>query len=429
MKKTITLLLILVICVGAFGVIAAASGSAATLTGPSTVRAGDTITLTFKVSGSGIYGFSGALSYDKSVLEMKGEPTSKVSSPWMVEFAGDAFVAYDNNLSKPINSNTTIFTVKFKVKDNVAVGTKITVSCTGLTTSDGKSDTKIADATYAVTIAPPMSSDNNLKGITVEGATLAPAFSADVTAYTVTVPFEISKLELKATAKDSKATVSVDSPALKPGGTTDVTITVTAENGAKKVYTITVTREQDPNYVPSANNELASIVVDGFLLSPIFSSEVLDYVIWLPYETESVVVSGVPVDELASVQVVGGENLLPGEDNVIQVICIAENGEQREYTVIAKRAAAHGNEPTVPAPTDPSTPVDPSEPTVPSEPSVPTEPTEPSAPQGTEPKPTEPVTTPGENDKDGVPVLLVFMIACVCLAAGLGVGFVIGRKN
>lgn len=52
--------------------------------------------------------------------------------------------------------------------------------------------------------------------------------------------------------------------------------------------------------------------------------------------------------------------MLAGADNEVKVICTAENGTEKVYTVIAKRAASHDGsaEPTEPgtAPTDPDVP-------------------------------------------------------------------------
>ena len=430
MKKIVTLALALILCLNMLSVFAFAATASASLTGPDTVRAGDTITLTFKLKGDGIFGASGTLSYDSSQLEMKGTDV-KVKSPWAVEFNGDNFVAYDNNLENPIKKETSLFTVKFKVKSTVAVGTKISVSYTDVKASDGSADTNIGKVTYSATIAAPKSTDNTLKSLTVSNATISPAFSSDVTSYTAEVPFEVEKLDVKATANDSKAKVSIESPALKPGGTTKVTVTVTAESGDKKTYTISVKRAQDPNYVPSGENDLASITVEGFLLSPVFSADNQSYVIWLPYEVDSVVVSGTAAHKLASVEVVGGANLVAGADNEIQVICIAENGDQKVYTVIAKRAAAHGQEPTEPTvpPTEPTEPA-PTDP-APTEPTQPT-PTEPQAtqPQGTEPKPSQPQ---GGDEQPapsgGIQAWVLIVVGVVCLAGGLGAGIVIGKKK
>ena len=357
MKKILFTIVVLIICFTfLLPLTVTAANASATLAGPNAVRAGDTITLTFHLNGTGLYGASGTLNYDSSQLTLTGTQ-KKIGNGWEVEFNGNTFVAIDNNMATPINSNTALFTATFKVNSNLSVGAVINISCTDVTGSDGKADAKIGTVTYSRTIAAPLSKDNALKSLTVSNATISPAFSSNTTSYTAEVPFDVSKLNVSATANDSKAKVSINSPNLRPGGTTDVTVTVTAENGSAKTYTITVKRAQDPNYVASSNNDLSGITVDGFLLSPLFTANNTRYVIWLPYETDSVTVSGTASDSKASVTVEGGSGLKAGVDNEIKVICTAEDGTQKIYTVIAKRAAAHdgSTEPTDP-PTEPSQP-------------------------------------------------------------------------
>lgn len=404
MKRITSLVIVLLLCISLFAVTASAASASASLTGPGTVRAGDTITLTFHLSGSGIFGASGTLSYDGSQLTLTGT-SQKIGNGWAVEFNGNNFVAYDNNLASPINSNTALFTATFKV-GNVAVGTAINVSYTSVAASDGTADANIGTVTYSTTIAAPLSTDNTLASLTVSNATIGPAFSAGTTSYTAEVPFEVSKLNVSAVANDSKAKVSVNSPNLTPNGTTKVTVTVTAENGSKKTYTISVKRAQDPNYVASNNNNLSGISVDGFLLSPVFSAENTQYVIWLPYETENVTVSGTAVDSKASVTVEGGTGLKAGQDNEIKVICTAEDGTVKIYTVIAKRAAAHDGS------------VDPTEPA--------TEPTEPSA-SATEP--TEPQSLADTENSGGIAWWVLLIVAILCLAGGGIVGIFLKEKE
>ena len=412
MKRFISLTLIVILCMSLFAVTAFAASASASLTGPGTVRAGDTVTLTFSLNGTGIFGASGVLSYDTSQLTLTGT-SQNIGNGWVVEFSGNNFVAYDNNLAKPINRNTALFTVSFKVNSSLATDTAIHVSYTGVTASDGSADANIGTVTYSVAVAAPLSSDNTLKSLTASNTTISPAFSAGTTSYTAEVPFEVSKLDIKAEANDGRAKVSVNSPELTPNGTTNVTITVTAENGSKKTYTIAVKRAQDPNYVPNSNNDLTGITVDGFQLSPVFSAENTQYVIWLPYETESVSISGTASDSKASVTVEGGSGLVAGADNEIKVICTAEDGTQKVYTVIAKRAAAH----------DGST-----EPTVP-----PTEPTEPNT-EPSNPEPTEPATIPTEPQAPagtcncGILWWVLLIVGVLCLAVGAAAGIFMDKK-
>jgi hypothetical protein len=403
--------------------VTAFAANTAELAGPKTVRAGDTITLTFKMNGSGLMGAElDAPSYDKSQLELV-KKEQKIGGDWKVEFTDSRIVIYDDRQETPINKSTSIFSYTFKVK-NLAVGTKITVSLTNVILSDGKNDASVGTVSYAATIAQPLSKDNALKSLTVSNATINPAFAPDITSYTAEVPFEVSKLNVSAVANDTKAKVSVNSPNLTPNGTTQVTVTVTAENGSTKVYTIAVKRANDPNYVPSSNNDLSGITVEGFLLSPVFSVDQMEYVVWLPYETESVKVAGTAADSLASVRVEGGDNLTAGADNVINVICVAEDGTEKAYTVVAKRAAAHGA-----APDDPTQPSEPTEPTAPTNPTEPINPTTPNtSTEPTNPTPTTP-SVKDNNQSTGGNLLLAVIVGVVCLAVGLVGGLLIGKKK
>lgn len=408
MKKLISIALIAVLCVSLLAINAFAANTA-TLDGPAAIRAGDTITLTFKMNGSGLLGAEmDAPTYDKSQLELVGKKKT-IGGDWKVEFTDTRIVVYDDQQATPINKNTSIFTYTFKVK-KLAVGTKVTVSLTNVTLSDGKKDSPVGTVSYTATIAQPLATDNALKSLTVSNATISPAFDPNTTSYTAEVPFEVSQLDVKATANDSKAKVSINSPNLTPNGTTKVTVTVTAENGSTKTYTISVKRANDPNYVPSGNNDLSGITVDGYVLSPVFSADNTSYIVWLPYETESVIVTGTAADPNASVRVEGGENLTAGADNTVKVICVAENGEEKVYTVIAKRAAAHGEMPTTP--TQPTQPADPTNPTT-----QPTQPTT-SADKGNE------QTTGG-----GIELWLLIVVAVVALAVGFVIGLPVGKKK
>lgn len=431
MKKLVSLMLMLALCVCLLAVSASAANTAE-LSGPQTVRAGDTITLTFKMNGSGLFGAEmDAPTYDKSQLELV-KKEKKIGGDWKVEFSDSRIVIYDDQMSKPVNKSTAIFSYTFKVK-NLAVGTKIAVSIANVTLSDGKNDSPVGTVSYSVTIAQPLSKDNALKSLTVSNAAISPAFDPNTTAYSAEVPFEVNKLDVKAVSNDAKAKVTVNSPNLTPNGTTKVTVTVTAENGSTKVYTISVKRANDPNYVPSGNNDLSGIKVEGYVLSPAFNADHTSYIVWLPYETDSIVVSGTAADSKASVRVEGGDNLTAGADNTIKVICIAENGTEKVYTVIAKRAAAHGETPTTP--TQPTQPVDPTNPTQPTQPDVPTDPTQPT-------EPTVPTTstqdkqssTSSQKDRKqtaggGVELWLLIVVAMATMTVGLVTGLLIGKKK
>ena len=86
------------------------------------------------------------------------------------------------------------------------------------------------------------SSDNYLSSLKVSPGTLSPAFSKDVTEYTMTVGGDVAKLVVSATASSPEAKISVTGTRMDPGDNKTY-ITVTAENGTKKTYVISTYKD------------------------------------------------------------------------------------------------------------------------------------------------------------------------------------------
>lgn len=337
MKKLLSCLILaaLVLCL----VPTASAAGGAYMSGPTTVRAGDTISVTF-YAGGGIMGGNGSISYDSSVLTYQGY-SQLIGGSYALEFGGSYFLFYDNSMASPIEGYAGIFRMNFTVNADVAPGTTFSVSATGVTLSAGQSDIGVGTVSYTATIAEPLSDNCNLKSMTVIGADISPAFSTAVTNYSASVPFTTASVTVSAEAEHPGAKVSVSNPGLTPGGTTYVQVTVTAENGATKTYSIAIARAQDPNYVESDNNFLSSLSVEGYTLSPVFDKNVTQYYVWLPYEAESVALAAETEDEKASVSIGYPEALTPGTGTDIPVTVTAENDDQKIYTITVVRAPAH----------------------------------------------------------------------------------------
>lgn len=90
------------------------------------------------------------------------------------------------------------------------------------------------------------SANNALTGLTVDTGTLNPAFDPAVTEYTLALPMKTGKLMITATPSDSKATVQGDGEVALQPGENKLAVTVTAENGDTKTYTITAKVAQEP---------------------------------------------------------------------------------------------------------------------------------------------------------------------------------------
>ena len=428
LKKLISLLLVLVLLANA--VPAAFAAGSASMSGPSTVRAGDTITVSFS-AGGGILGGSGTISYDSSLLTLQGY-TQKIGGNWVVEFSGNNFVFYDNAMNNPIDSKKVIFTATFKVNSGVAAGTAITVQAKGVTLSDGKQDMGAGSPSYKATIAPPLSGNCNLASLSVSDGKFSPTFSAGQTEYSVSVPFSVSSLKVSAAAEHGGAKVSIGKTALEAGETTKVKITVTAENGAEKTYTIKAFRAQDPNYVESDNANLKELTVEEHLLSPAFSPEVTQYYVWVPYEVETVKLDAKKDHRKAKLSTAEPDVLLPGQGNDVVFTVTAENGTPKVYTVTVVRAPAHAdtgilldrwNEP-IAEPTEPET-IPPTE--APTEPTTAptTEPTTvPTTVPETEPE-TVPTTEPAPQEPSGADSSQLLIVGIVCALIGAGLSAII----
>ena len=239
MKKLIkysSLLILSIVCVLYTVTFVWAAG--AKLTGPGTVRAGDTITLKFNINDSGKYGVEGTLSYDSSVVTLsKAEINLK---GWKLESNGNSLIMYDDAMTNPIKGDKTVVTLTFKVKSGVTPGTKINIAVNNIVATDGSNESNLGSATYSATIAEPLSGNANLSSLAVNGATLSPSFSSGTTSYNIgEVDFAVSKLDITYTAEDSKSKVTVSGNSLSVGKNT-VTVTVKAENGTSKSYKISV---------------------------------------------------------------------------------------------------------------------------------------------------------------------------------------------
>ncbi len=422
MKKLIGLFLSLLLLLSVFTIAAYASSPTGSLTGPQTVRAGDTITLTYTMTCEDIIAIVGNLDYDNTQLELISYK-QEIGSSWDLTSNGNKLWIEDSKFTNPIKGTSKVLTLIFYINKDLAEGTVINIKFTGVSATSLSEEFEVAEASYTATIAKPLSKDNTLKDLTVSNATISPAFDPAVTSYTATVPYSVSKLNITAVQNDAAASIAYNNPTLAADTVTSVSVTVTAENGSTKTYTIKVQREKDPNYVASGNNYLSEIAVEEFRLSPVFDKEISRYLIWLPYEVDQVVISGTAEDKNAAVEVQGGKDLIAGADNEIKVICTAENGEERIYTVIAKRAAAHDAQPT--EPTTPST--EPTEPTTPS-----TEPTRPSNTQPSQsvPTPTEPADK-GEDGGMSTLLLILYIIIALIAVGGIVVCvlFFLGSKS
>jgi hypothetical protein len=223
-----------------------------------------------------------------------------------------------------------------------------------LTAPSGTQNTYIVSVERPVPPVP-LSSNNNLSALSVTGGPLVPAFAQSTLNYTVGVSNNLDSVTVSATKADLNAVMSGDvgAPAGTatgsasisldvPGTSKNVSITVTAPNGASKTYTIVVTR-----LLPGSNNNLSSLTVRPGSLSPGFSQDIQNYEVSSSAGILAVSATKADPDAVMSGSVAAGTGVAtgsatiplggPGVTTRISITVTAQNGASRTYTISVSR--------------------------------------------------------------------------------------------
>ena len=140
----------------------------------------------------------------------------------------------------------------------------------------------------------------------------------------------------------------------------------------------------------SANADLKSLNVEGFLLSPAFDPEQKNYAVYLPNEVQSLRLTAEVADYRASMALPAIESIPVGR-TTYEIPVTAQNGDVKIYTVTTFRAEPMHNANEVPEETEPTTEPE-TEPT--------TEPTTEATTAPTAEPTTEPMTQPAADSED-----------------------------
>ena len=218
-----------------------------TISSNSTVEVGDTITVKFTISGSNLFYWQSYITYDTARLQLVSGSTN---------FQGES----DN-----INGvSSTSQTLKFKAKKTGAATVSIAMGNKENNINSNSQEVSFSKVTKTITVKEKTivtySSNNNLKGLSIEGATISPAFNKNTLEYNVELPANTTEINVIAQAEDSKAKISGAGKVNVSEGLNKLTIKVTAENGNNKSYVINATvKELEPIEV-TVNGETFTVV-------------------------------------------------------------------------------------------------------------------------------------------------------------------------
>lgn len=202
------------------------------VSGSSTAMVGSTVTVNVNLSSSTPMGsWQFLVNYDSSMLQLS---------------SGNVRVADYTSVSGGEKSKS--YTLKFKTLKSgttkVSVGSYIVYAYdeSEMSVTGGSKSIKIMsqaelEATY--------SKNNNLSSIKVDDYELTPAFDKNTTDYKVTVPSNVEKVNVSATAEDRKSKISGTGEIEVAEGENKVELIVTAENGSTKKYNVVINVEDD----------------------------------------------------------------------------------------------------------------------------------------------------------------------------------------
>lgn len=306
-----------------------AEGNSVTLTFPQTASKNEEIAVGIVLNSEmSVNEFKATISYETTALEIL---SIESKDGWKQDnsFSKDSPLSLDFSHDNGLVGKTTIATLKFKVKSDVAKSnTVITIEGT----TKNKDDETINTLEKYSAKIDIKSTDNTLKDIKVNGETVT-NFSPTTYEYAMRVDPSVTTINLEATLND-KTAVFKDKYGPRQGlsldyGENTFELIVVSATKEERKYVIKITREDNRG----TNNDLKSLNIldlnnDLFVFDP----NTLLYTI-TTHKLETIDIEAVPVDLNATVKIDKPEKLAIGR-NEIKIIVTSEKKEEKVYTVI-----------------------------------------------------------------------------------------------
>lgn len=171
------------------------------------------------------------------------------------------------------------------------------------------------------------STDNRLKILTLSKGSLN--FDPEVLEYSVTLPSETKEVIIDGDTNDSKATLTGLGKKTLKIGDNKFEVIVTSESGKKRTYKINITVSSESKDGLDADNDLSILTVTGYDF--IFSKDQFLYELTFNGK-DSLDISATPASEVATVTIMGNEDLKVGDE--ISIVVTAENGDNQTYRIV-----------------------------------------------------------------------------------------------
>lgn len=236
--KKIKVILISLFCLLVMPKTVFAASGKINVSGTSTVVVGNNVTVTVTLSSSTLIGsWEMSLNYDKNYLQLR----SATSESNGIRMAASTATG--------VKSKSYTFTFKTlkKGSTSVSVGGYLAYAYADLSEISLSSNSKKINIITQAELEASYSKNNNLASLGVEGFTLTPEFNANTLEYSVTVPEDTKNVNITGTVQDKKASINGVGVHDVNQGNNKFLVTVKAENGSEKTYTINVdVKDENP---------------------------------------------------------------------------------------------------------------------------------------------------------------------------------------
>lgn len=189
---------------------------------------------------------------------------------------------------------------------------------------------------YQVVVIRKENTEARLSNLVVNSSTLTPTFDKDVYEYNLTTT-ENSLTFSKIETIDKNATYEIINNSFTENKNYDVIIKVTAQDKLTTKEYILHTEK-----LPSNNNNLSNLVVDGYTLTPTFNKSTTLYTLTVGNDVNSILVEATKEHELATVTGDGAQDLKVGENEIV-IEVTSESGKVKAYTIVVTREKSSNN--------------------------------------------------------------------------------------
>lgn len=183
------------------------------------------------------------------------------------------------------------------------------------------------------------SSNKNLISLKIEGITLTPEFSSDVTQYTATVESDVEKLDVEAKVEDSKAKVTIEGNEELKEGSNIIKIKVTAEDNTTRTYFIDVTKGAAEDIVDNTL-KLTNLQISGVDFTDGFNPDMHSYELNLNFFVNNLDITAVASEEDTKIEVIGNENFKEGLNSITILLTSADGSKTATYQIKVNVPAA-----------------------------------------------------------------------------------------